>query len=190
MMKYLIIFAHPDANSLNAHMKDAVIDYLEKIGHQVVLRDLYQIGFDPILSLNDMKGQREGKLSPEVQIEQQHIQWADTLIIIHPIWWTGLPAMMKGYIDRVFSYGFAYTYANGFQEGLLKDKNAIIVNTQGKSKMAYAEIRMDKALNLTSDTGIYNYCGIHVEEHFYFPQADRVNATTLEGWLSELLLVL
>ncbi|MDO6425297.1 NAD(P)H-dependent oxidoreductase, partial [Saccharophagus degradans] len=62
-----------------------------------------------------------------------------------------MPAMMKGYIDRVFSYGFAYRYDQGVQKGLLTDKLTTIINTHGKSQAEYESIGMDKALSLTSD---------------------------------------
>lgn len=97
------------------------------------VRDLYQVNFHPVLSLDDMNGQRMGQVSEEVKQEQEFISWADHISFIYPIWWTGMPAIMKGYIDRVISYGFAYRYDQGVQKGLLRGKEVTIINTHGKS---------------------------------------------------------
>ncbi len=74
---------------------------------------------------------------------------------------------MKGYIDRVFSYGFAYRYDQGVQKGLLKGKSTVIINTHGKSHEEYNRVGMDKALELTSDHGIFIYSGLNVIRHFF-----------------------
>lgn len=89
---------------------------------------------------------------------------------------------MKGYIDRVFTYGFAYRYDQGIQKGLLKGKKAVIINTHGKSHQEYAQTGMDKALRLTSDAGIFSYCGFDVIQHLFFDRADRATAESVDLW--------
>ncbi|MDF2515146.1 MAG: wrbA [Sphingobacterium sp.] len=185
-MKHLIIYAHPNQESLNAQFKQCIEKMLEQRGLEVIVRDLYSIRFDPVLSLDDMTGQRKGIVNDLIKKEQEYISWADLVTFIYPIWWTGMPAIMKGYIDKVFSYGFAYSYDQGMQKGLLRGKQAIIINTHGKSNEEYAAIGMDKALLLTSDKGIYTYCGFQVEEHFFFDKADRASTETIEIWLSKI----
>ncbi|GAA5219701.1 NAD(P)H-dependent oxidoreductase [Membranihabitans marinus] len=186
-MKHLIIYAHPNPESLNSHLKDTLLEYLQHVDNEVVVRDLYQLHFDPTLSLEDMAGQRKGEVSQDVKTEQDYITWADCITIIHPIWWTGLPAIMKGYIDRVFSYGFAYRYDKGVQKGLLTGKKVVIINTHGKSNAEYKGIKMDKALSLTSDTGIYAYSGLDILNHFFFDQADRATAENIGVWEREII---
>jgi len=181
-MKHLIIYAHPNPESLNAQLKQTVVKHLQNNGHEVEVRDLYQLGFNPVMSLADVQGQRKGKVADEVKREQDFIVWADSITFIHPIWWTGLPAMMKGYIDRVFSYGFAYRYDLGVQKGLLTGKQSVIINTQGKSHEEYEAIGMDNALSLTSNIGIYAYCGLTIKKHFFFDKADRTTAEKIEEW--------
>jgi len=185
-MKHLIIYAHPNADSLNSQLKDTLIDHLQNNHHEVVLRDLYALKFDPALSLQDMEGQRKGVVAEDVKQEQGFITWADCITFIHPIWWTGLPALMKGYIDRVFSYGFAYRYDAGVQKGMLSGKQTVIINTQGKSKAEYESIGMDKALLLTSDKGIYIYCGLEIKQHFFFDAADRAAPERIEEWKTKI----
>ena len=186
-MKHLIIYAHPNVASLNFLLKQTIVETLKQQNHEVVIRNLYDLNFNPILSLEDMSGQRMGEVSKDVKREQEYITWAEHITFIYPIWWTGMPAIMKGYIDRVFSYGFAYRYDAGIQKGLLKRKQTTIINTHGKSQAEYESIGMDKALSLTSDTGIFEYCGLEIEQHFFFDQADRPSPERIQEWTEMLI---
>lgn len=181
-MRHLVIYAHPNQDSLNSQLKETVVQQLEEQRHDIIIRDLYELNFNPILSLNDITGQLSGESDEEIIREQKFIAWADAITFIHPIWWTGLPAILKGYIDRVFTYGFAYRYDKGVQKGLLEGKQTIIINTQGKSHQEYQDLGMDKALKLTSETGIYTYCGLAIKKHFFFDQADKATAEKVGDW--------
>ncbi|PSK91114.1 NAD(P)H-dependent oxidoreductase [Taibaiella chishuiensis] len=185
-MRHLIVYAHPNPDSLNRHLLDTVTSLLVQQGHEVVVRDLNQQNFNPVLSLEDIAGLYRGVVGADIQAEQNHVAWAGCITFIYPIWWTGMPAIMKGYIDRVFSYGFAYRYDEGIQKGLLQDKEAVIINTQGKSHAAYAASGMDKALVLTSDQGIFAYCGFRIREHFFFENADRAGAEQVQQWTGDI----
>lgn len=185
-MKHLIIYAHPNENSLNHCLLETVTESLQAEGHDTVVRDLNALNFNPVLSLEDIRGQRMGKVSDDVKTEQDLISWAEHITFIYPIWWTGMPAIMKGYIDRVFSYGFAYRYDQGIQKGLLKGKQVVIINTHGKSHEEYERIGMDKALSLTSDKGIFSYCGFEIRQHFFFDKADKATAEDLVIWKEQL----
>jgi len=181
-MKHLIIYAHPNSESLNAYFKNTLTTHFQQTDNKFVVRDLNQLNFDPVLSLEDMHGQLSGAISEDVKLEQEFITWADHIIFIYPIWWTGMPAIMKGYIDRVFSYGFAYRYDKGVQKGLLTGKQTTIINTHGKSQDEYERIGMDKALSLTSDKGIFTYCGLEINRHFFFDKADKATTGDIEMW--------
>lgn len=185
-MKNLVIYAHPNPASLNHFFKQTIVESLKNSGQEIIVRDLNEINFNPVLSLNDMRGQRMGQVSEEVKTEQDFISWADQIIFVYPIWWTGMPAIMKGYIDRVFSYGFAYRYDQGVQKGLLTGKKTVIVNSHGKSNAEYQAMGMDKALVLTSDTGIFTYCGLEIKKHFYFDKADRASAENISEWENQI----
>lgn len=185
-MKNLIVYAHPNSGSLNHFFKQTVLESLQESGEEIAVRDLNEINFNPVLSLDDMNGQRMGTVADDVKTEQDFITWADRIIFIYPIWWTGMPAIMKGYIDRVFSYGFAYRYDQGIQKGLLTGKKTIIINSHGKSNAEYEAMGMDKALILTSDTGIFTYSGLEIQQHFYFDKADRASADNISDWESQI----
>ncbi len=174
-MKHLIIYAHPSQGSLNHAILTTAVEGLKQKGHDVVVRDLYAIDFQAVVSSSEIIGE----IGEDIVREQEYLQWAEVITFIYPIWWTGMPAIMKGYIDRVFSYGFAYKYINGVQMGLLKGKKAIILNTQGKSHAEYASIGMDQALRLTSDKGIFEYCGLDVMYQYssnQYPNRMRIHA--------------
>jgi len=189
-MKNLIVYAHPNSGSLNHFFKQTVLESLQESGEEIAIRDLNEINFNPVFSLEDMNGQRIGTVADDVKTEQDFITWADRIIFIYPIWWTGMPAIMKGYIDRVFSYGFAYRYDQGIQKGLLTGKKTIIINSHGKSNAEYEAMGMDKALILTSDTGIFTYSGLEIQQHFYFDKADRASADNISNWESQIQTIL
>ncbi|WP_264536488.1 NAD(P)H-dependent oxidoreductase [Flavobacterium sp. N1736] len=189
-MKNLVIYTHPNSGSLNHFFKQTIVENLQESGHEVIVRDLNEINFNPVLSLNDMNGQRTGQVANDVKTEQDFIAWAEQIIFVYPIWWTGMPAIMKGFIDRVFSYGFAYRYDQGIQKGLLTGKQTIIVNSHGKSNAEYEATGMDKALALTSDKGIFNYCGLEIKHHFYFDKADRASSENIAEWENQLIAIL
>lgn len=185
-MRHLIIYAHPNENSLNSCLLQTVIESLDKEHHDIQIRDLNKIGFNPVFSMEDMQRQFAGQISDDIKTEQEYISRADQITFIYPIWWTGMPAIMKGYIDRVFSYGFAYRYDQGVQKGLLKGKKAVIINTHGKSHEEYERMGMDKALTLTSDNGIFLYSGFEIVQHFFFDRADKVSPEEVEIWKEQI----
>ncbi|WP_294303941.1 NAD(P)H-dependent oxidoreductase [uncultured Chryseobacterium sp.] len=186
-MRHLIIYAHPHEESLNYALFKTVIDTLTADeNHELIIRDLNAIQFDPVLSSKDLQDQRMGTPADDIRKEQEYMAWAECITFIYPIWWTGLPAIMKGYIDRVFTYGFAYRYDQGIQKGLLTGKKTVIINTHGKSRGEYEKSGMDQALLLTSDQGIFSYCGLNIIRHFFFDRADRAAAEQVEKWQQQI----
>jgi NAD(P)H dehydrogenase (quinone) len=184
-MKHLIIYAHPNGQSLNNSILELVQKVYTENGHEVVVRNLYDLQFNPVLSTEDMKSFRNGSIADDIQKEQQYISWADTMTFIYPIWWTGLPAILKGYIDRVFSFGFAYSFNEKGLIKLLTDKKALIFNTHGLPKSLY-DPHVYNALNITSNSGIFDFCGIEVLSHTYYAGATSVDQSTREGYLAEI----
>ena len=89
-------------------------------------------------------------------------------------------------VSNPFCTPWSYRYDQGVQKGLLTGKKAIIINTHGKSNEEYAASGMDKALALTSDNGIYRYCGLEIINHVYFDGADRTTTEQVETWKEQL----
>ncbi|EHT04845.1 hypothetical protein HMPREF9694_05590 [Klebsiella michiganensis] len=133
-MKYCVIYAHPNPSSFSHAIKQRVVEIIESHEDTYELIDLYQDNFNPVLNSDDFIALQNGKVLPEVEQYQQQVANADHLIFIYPIWWYGQPAILKGWIDRVFSWGFAYRDdENGFTP-LLTDKKATLLLPLGSSK--------------------------------------------------------
>ena len=159
-MKVLIVYAHPEPTSFNAAMKEVAVETLRGRGHTVEVSDLYGMGFNAILGAGDFQGPRlndevlnpaaeqthaleAGTLAPDITWEQAKLAAADLLILQFPIWWFGMPAIMKGWADRVFARGFAYVAGRKYETGLLRGKTAMVAATTGTSSDTYAPDGID-----------------------------------------------
>ncbi len=184
-MNHLIVYSHPNPKSFCHAILETAVKTLQSKGHEVVVRDLYALGFDPVLKGSDFVGFQSGNIPSDIKAEQEKISGAEVITFIYPIWWTGMPAMMKGYIDRVFSLGFAYAAGEWGPVGLLTEKKVIIFNTTGMAKELYDESGMFDAIKKTSGAGILNFCGLGVLEHKFFTSVPSTDDATRKGYLSE-----
>jgi len=184
-MKHLIVYSHPNPRSFNRAILDTAEAAARSKGHEVAVRDLYGLKFDPVLKGEDFVALQAGKPSADVAEEQRHVAWADLVTFVHPIWWTGLPAILKGYIDRVFSHGFAYALSDQGPVGLLKEKKVLIFNTTGTPEAFYGPSGMLDALKKTSDTGIYQFCGMQVVGHHFFCGVPFVDDAARQAMLEQ-----
>jgi NAD(P)H dehydrogenase (quinone) len=182
-MNHLIVYCHPNPASFCKAIADTIEKTSLEKGHQTRVRDLYALGFDPKLKPSDFEAFQAGRVPEDIGKEQQHIAWAETITFVYPIWWTGLPATLKGYIDRVFSYGFAYKYGDRGPVGLLTGKKVIVFNTSGSPNEIYATNGMHAAIQKTSDVGIFEFCGMEVVRHEFFGAVPFVDDETRRGYL-------
>ncbi|PYE42403.1 NAD(P)H-dependent oxidoreductase [Paenibacillus barcinonensis] len=184
-MKHLIVYAHPRTDSFNNAILNTAVTALEAEGHEVVVRDLYQLGFQPVLTEADTTSMRAGQTPQDIATEQQYVTDADAITFIYPIWWTGLPAILKGYVDRVFAYGFAYASGAAGIEKLLTGKKGLMISTHGTPKDVYDQVGMTNALKLTSDTGIFDFVGIEPVDHLLFGAIGYLDAAAYQAMLDE-----
>jgi NAD(P)H dehydrogenase (quinone) len=131
-MKILIIYAHPSVESYNHALLEAFLKGLKKAGHDYEVVDLYRENFNPILSDTNPRAE----LGKDVKAYQERIKAVDYLAFVFPTFWYRAPAMLEGFIDRVFTSHFAYKYVSNFlgmkvPKGLLPDKKAIVIETYG-----------------------------------------------------------
>ncbi len=170
MSKAVVIYAHPNPVSYNHSVKEKIQGVLKSQGYEISVRDLYAQKFDPILSGEDFKAMQAGAPRADVKVEQTLIKDAQLLVFVFPIWWFNMPAILKGYMDRVFSYGFAYTFDAVTHEpkGLLGGKKVVIFNTTGGAKEAYEQNGLRSAIDITVDFGDFGFCGMEVVWHKYF----------------------
>ncbi|WP_251623586.1 NAD(P)H-dependent oxidoreductase [Odoribacter lunatus] len=176
---HLVVFCHPNPKSLSAAYRDELKRLTEKSGHRFVERNLYSIGFNPVLGSGDFEAFGRREMPEDIRTEQEYVKEADLITFIYPIWWTGMPALMKGYIDRVFARGFAYDAgAGGGIKKLLTGKKAIVLNNTGTPYEEYENSGMLQAMRKCSDVGILEFCGLEVVEHHFF--GNIPNATEAE----------
>ena len=161
-MKTLIIVAHPNPASLNKNgILKTVVEELTAKNHEIVVRDLYEMNFNPILSGADFAEFQSGKIPSDIKTEQDHISWATNIVLIYPVWWIGRPAIMQGYFDRILAFNFAFTVDQNGARGLLKNEKGLIINTAGTSEFVYDAWTDSKQLiSRPIAEGVLGYCGI------------------------------
>lgn len=189
-LKHLIVYCNPNPESLSVAYRDTISELTEMAGHSVNVRDLYNIGFHPVLQMSDFDAIKHGQIPEEVKVEQDYVMWADLLTFIYPIWWAGMPALLKGYFDRVFARGFAYrTDESGQIQGLLTDKKVVVINNMGVPYADYEKSGMLKSLRQVSEEGLFGFCGMQVCEHRFFGHLDDASKAEREGHVGQLKLI-
>jgi NAD(P)H dehydrogenase (quinone) len=152
-LRVIIVHAHHEPASFNGAMTREATIALEAAGHELVVSDLYSMGFDPVSDRRNfvtvadpslLKQQSEESLasiqngfSSDLRTEMDKLVWCDVLIFQFPIWWLGMPAIMKGWIDRVFAVGIAYGGGRWFNGGRLAGKRAMCSMTVGGTEPIY-----------------------------------------------------
>lgn len=161
-MNVLLVYAHPEPTSLNGTLKDFTVQRLQAAGHTVQVSDLYAMRWkapidgddhperDPQrpfhASLDSREAYANGRQSEDIAAEQDKLRWADTVILQFPLWWFSMPAILKGWVDRVYAYGFAYGvgehsdrhWGDRYGEGAMAGKRAMLVVTTGGWESHYA----------------------------------------------------
>ncbi len=167
-MKHLAVFSHPNPKSFNRAILDAYVGAVKESGHEVRIRDLYALNFWPVLSASDLADTAAGRVAEEIRAEQEHVAWADVITFIFPLWWGGMPAMAKGYVDRVFSEGFAYAFDEKGLRRLLVGKKAVTITTLGDTLDNYRDKGFFDAMNKLMDGILCDFSGLTPTEHRYF----------------------
>ncbi|CCH59945.1 hypothetical protein TBLA_0C01300 [Henningerozyma blattae CBS 6284] len=212
-MKVLIVYAHPEKQSLTHSLKEVAVQKLKEDGHEVIVSDLYamkwQASIEPTDFLNHDEDTRlnvmldsgiayeAGALTEDVLAEQEKLRWADTVIFQFPFWWFHMPAIMKGWIDRVFSFKFAYGvgehtathYGDQYGEGPFTNKRALIITTIGGHKSHYTERGIGGNIDyllFPINHGILYYPGFQVLPSFCVYETIKMNNGTFNNWADKL----
>ncbi len=152
-MKALIVTWHPEPQSFNAAMFRTAREALTAAGHEVRTSDLYEMRFDPVsgrknftsvkdpvylkLQVEEMFATETNGFSKEIEAEIGKVEWCDLMIWQFPLWWFGLPAALKGWVDRVFAMGRAYGGGRIYESGAFRGKRALLSLTTGGPEEAY-----------------------------------------------------
>ena len=158
-MNILIVYAHPNPNSFNAALRDLAVRVLSQAGHSILLSDLYTMRYNPVLSAEELQGNLQ-----DIEPEIEKVRRADLLLFQFPLWWYGMPAIMKGWIDRVFAYGFAYDGKHSFENGLLQGKKAMLSLTVGAREDYFRQAPQRNLMRVLEPIhyGVFAYCGMEV----------------------------
>ena len=129
-MKVLIVYAHPNPESFNHAVVEKITQGFADAGHEYELIDLYADDFDPLINIDDLGQFSGGRVSKDVLDQQRKVSAADAMMFVGPVHGWSIPAILKGWIDRVLSHGFAYELnENGEVKGLLNHKKALFIIT-------------------------------------------------------------
>jgi NAD(P)H dehydrogenase (quinone) len=156
MKKILIVHAHPEQQSFCSGLKGISEQYFTERGDIVKVSDLYAMRFDPVgdrrdftsisnpdyfkYQLEQMNACKNDGFTIELKAEMDKLVWCDILIFNFPLWWFGLPAILKGWVDRVFAMGLVYGDGRGvYENGIFKEKTAFVTMTTGGPEIAYTE---------------------------------------------------
>lgn len=155
-MRVLSVVSHPRKDSLTFKVADRFVKGLAEAGHDYEILDLHRIGFDPVLKGIDEPdwSAEQQPFSPEVEMEIRRMKEHDALAFIFPIWWWHLPAMLKGYIDRVWNNGFAYG------SNQLHHQHILWIGLAGVSQEQMKKRNYDEMMTHLLNVGIADYCGV------------------------------
>ncbi len=187
-MKISVILAHPNKNSFNHAIAEAVIDQLKQNGHEILFHDLYAEKFDPILSTEEFP--KDASLPPEIEKHCREISEAEGIIIIHPNWWGQPPAMLKGWVDRVIRPGVAYEFieedkGEGIPNGLLKADVALVFNTSNTDTERENRVFGDP-LEAIWKNCIFDLCGVKKFKRRTFNIIVTSSENQRKEWLKEI----
>lgn len=167
-MKCAVVLAHPKATSFCASMARACVDSLTAAGHAVLLRDLYAMDFDPRLRADELPSDSGFRPAPDVVRERELLAEADLFVFVYPFWFNAPPAILKGYVDRVFGMKFGYAADFGGSKPLLVGRKLLTFSTSGAPDHWVNSTGALKALMAVFDNHVAAVCGLTVADHVHF----------------------
>ena len=208
-MKVLIVYAHEEPNSFNAALKNTAIRTFEDGGHKVLVSDLYRMRFKAVADGEDFLERRDkhclkrqieeqtagelGTLAHDIMEEQRKLRECDLLMLQFPLWWFSLPAILKGWVDRVMSMGFAYGGGQSYDTGGMKGRKAMLSITTGGPDFMYSPPGRNgdiEQILFPIQHGILYFCGFEVlPPHIAFAPAHATKeqrVKMLEGFRQRL----
>jgi len=186
-MKHIIIYAHPSPKSFSSKLKNVLKFTSDERGWKTTIRDLYEMKFDPVLWPAELAQLSKGEVSDEIKKEQELLFDADIISVIYPLWWAGFPAILKGYIDKVLAYGFAYKAGSNGIEGLLNNKKVYLFTSMGNTIEQYESKGLIDAFKKIHGGEIFEFCGMDVKEHQFFPEVPSASDDEIKRHIDKAL---
>lgn len=167
--KHAVILCHPRADSFNAAVADTYRATIEAIGHEVCVRDLYRIQFDPILKEEERPGEPGFRLQDDVAQELRILAGASVFVLVYPIWFGTPPAMLKGYVERVFGSGFSHDDMREAHENrLLHGGHLLSLTSSGNTRSWLNERAQWQSLRDVFDHYLKSIFSLASDEHVHF----------------------
>ena len=208
-MNVLVVMAHPEPRSFNGALRDRTVRTLAALGHRVEQSDLHAMRFDPVCSpaqfsehaggeyFNVQAAQRHavrgGTQAADVAREQAKLARADLVVLHFPVWWFGVPAILKGWIDRVFALEAAYGGGRWFDHGVFRGKRAVFCLTTGAREDRFSADGLFGPIDWVLHplrVGTFNFCGFDTLEPFIAWAAGNGSAgrrtELLDAWAGRL----
>jgi NAD(P)H dehydrogenase (quinone) len=184
-MNILVIYAHPNENSYCSAIKNKLLSGLEVNINTIRIHDLYYSGFNPILSKEEIIDYPKTlNKNEQVQKFQHDIKWASVICMIYPVWWYGPPAILKGYIDKIITEGFAFDFVDDHAIPRLTDKKMILIQTYDADENM--EMDLNEGISFKSMHNIWSYCGIEDIERVSLFRVSFVDEKQRKVWLDEI----
>jgi NAD(P)H dehydrogenase (quinone) len=203
-MNVFIVHAHHEPKSFNGALKDLAIRVLRERNHQVQVSDLYAMRFDPVSDRRNFRLQKEpgylkqqveelhasetGSFAPDLQAELDKLDWCHCLIFQFPLWWFGLPAILKGWVDRVFAMGKVYGMGKWYDNGVFAGKRAMLSVTTGGPASIYGPDGLNGDLNeilFPINHGILRFTGFDILPPFVAWAPARIGEEVRRQYLGE-----
>jgi len=185
MKKILVINGHPNPDSFNKALADTYANGALASGNEVEVIHLAELDFNPILKFGY---QKRTELEPDLVKAQELLLWCEHLVIIHPVWWGGLPALLKGFIDRTFLPKFAFKYRDNsvWWDKLLAGRTAEILYTIDQPIFYYKLVNGAPGLRQLKKMTL-EFCGFKVKRVTGFPNVRYSTPEKRQRWLKKTL---
>lgn len=204
-MNVLIVYAHHEPASMNGAMLDIATRTFQKLGHAVEISDLYAMGFEAVAGPSDFRvinnpaffkyqveqTETHNNLTgyaADIEAEQEKLSRADLLILQFPLWWFSVPAILKGWVDRVFAAGYCYGGGKVFESGGFAGKKALLSLTTGGPERAFNDNpRLGSVIDILHhvQTGMLEFTGFEALEPFVVYGPARISPEERETYLEQ-----
>lgn len=186
-MNILVILGHPRPGSFNHALASTVCETSRENGHHVLFHDLYAEGFDPLLPKAELP--EHGLIPESIQRHCEELRSSEGIIIVHPNWWGQPPAILKGWVDRIFRPGIAYRFEDGdtgegVPVGLIKAKIALVLNTSNTPDER-EQSDFGDPLESVWKRCIFGLCGVHNVHRRVFNVMITSTREERQSWLNQ-----
>lgn len=183
---HLVVLGHPSPDSFNAALARCYVEAARSVHHTAILRDLYALGFDPLLKESERMPDGTTNASSDVEAEIELLKKCDVLTFVYPLWFGMPPAIIKGYIDRVLGAGFRVDDLKRSEDGVLRGKRLAVVTSSGSRRTWLEEHGMWVSLRQSFDQYLKTVFGFAHCDHYHADAiGDDLSAADAEQILFE-----